>query len=307
MRFVSLLLSGALAVAVPPTVGPFEVSSVWYNNVTELDATGTGVWLFFPTNASTAARFPLLAYLHGALGGDGFLVAYAAHLERLASWGFVVAAPDSCDTGCTDASLGAPWTDCAGTPNITDSLGDQWGPFYGEALKTIDWARNMSSGGGSADPVFGLIDWSAGVAIAGHSMGGQAAAQAATRACASRWDIRAAALQHAADDVSGLGANLTVPVIGFTSSGDPSANKTEAIMNATRPSLPVAMRNEIGWSHLEPLLAPPVENPLLATYTAAWFKVFINKDTGTFRELIYGSGADSLCQHAPMAACFTRQ
>ena len=61
-----------------------------------------------------------------------------------------------------------------------------------------------------------------------------------------------------------------------------------------------------GYSHLEPLLAPPVENPLLATYTAFWFKVFLNGDRGEFYEAIFGDGAGSLCGSEPMTECYTR-
>ena len=42
--------------------------------------------------------------------GDIDLLGYAELFYQLASYGFVVAAPDSCDVGCTDPSGGAPWT-----------------------------------------------------------------------------------------------------------------------------------------------------------------------------------------------------
>ena len=45
-----------------------------------------------------------------------------------------------------------------------------------------------------------------------------------------------------------------------------------------------------GSSHLEPVLWPPTENPLLATYTAAWFDVYLKGDTGAAHDLIYGDG-----------------
>ena len=52
------------------------------------------------------------------------------------------------------------------------------------------------------------------------------------------------------------------------------------------------------------MLVPPIENPLLATYTAAWFKVTLNGDTGFYHDLIFGSGPDSLCKHANMSGCY---
>lgn len=57
-------------------------------------------------------------------------------------------------------------------------------------MKTIDWAQNMTRAG--VDPqIFGLIDWSAGVGLAGHSMGGQAATVGANEGCTSKYNIKA--------------------------------------------------------------------------------------------------------------------
>lgn len=42
---------------------------------------------------------------------------------------------------------------------------------------------------------------------------------------------------------------------------------------SSRPLQANAYRDETGWSHLEPVLSPPIENPFLATFTAAWFQV----------------------------------
>ena len=166
----------ASAAPTPPQLGPWPVAQASYN-ASALDGSDPKMWLVYPVcNNATGAcpHFPLLAYAHGMAGGDITLLAYSAHFARLASWGFVVAAPDSCDVGCTDASGGAPWTDCAGLPDVQPAL---WPAFYGEQLKAIDWARNMTAT--SADAVFATIDWAAGVGIAGHSMGGQATAIAA--------------------------------------------------------------------------------------------------------------------------------
>ena len=138
--------------------------------------------------------------------------------------------------------------------------------------------------------------------------GGQGAAVAASAACASAWGIKAAALHHPANATlpwGNVGLNISVPVAGFTTSGDPSNPETEALM-AVVTARPAAFRNEVGWSHLEPLLWPPCENPLLATYTAAWFKVFLNNETsGEYYDLVFGPGPDSLCRHALMKGCWT--
>jgi hypothetical protein len=173
-----------------------------------------------------------------------------------------------------------------------------------QAFKIIEWARNNSA---SPDPLFARIDYAAGAGVVGHSLGGQAAAMAATRGCPARWGIKTAVLHHPANGAlpfGNIGANMTVPVAAFTSSGDAAAPESQAYMAAFNATgLPRALRYEVGWSHLEPVLWPPCENPLLATFTAAWLKVFLGGDRGAFFDLIFGGGPDSLCQHAPMVEC----
>jgi pimeloyl-ACP methyl ester carboxylesterase len=178
----------------------------------------------------------------------------------------------------------------------------------------IEWAKNMTNGG-SADPVFATIDWAAGVGIAGHSMGGQATSMSANAACAKKWDIKAAALVH--PEIGTLpwgntGSNISIPVAAFSSSGDhtcpPATTETTmAAFNATKQgkTLPSIYRNVEGWSHLEPVMGAVFENPLLSTWTAAWFKIHLNHDRGEFFDLIYGTGPDSLCHAQTVVDCYT--
>jgi len=99
--------------------------------------------------------------------GDIDLLGYADFFGQIASYGFIVAAADACDVGCTDPSHGAPWTSCGGLPAVDGGMA--WSPWYGEALKTIDWAQNMTARG--SDPLFQRIDWGAGVGLSGHRCG----------------------------------------------------------------------------------------------------------------------------------------
>jgi hypothetical protein len=97
------------AAAAPPRVGPWPTAQASYK-VPALDSTDPSMWVHFPVcNVSDCPKFPLIAYVHGAAGGDIDIVGYWNHFSQLASYGFVVAAPDSCDVGCTDKSGGAPW------------------------------------------------------------------------------------------------------------------------------------------------------------------------------------------------------
>ena len=254
--------------------------------------------------------------MHGDAGGDIDLLGYAHHFEQLASHGFIVAAPDSCDVGCTAASRGAPWTDCAAGLGPNPDGGD-WDAWFGEQLKAIDFVRNQSLANASAPAFFRSVDWAAGVGVAGHSMGGQATTVSASGACAARWGVRAAALIHPAQGYlpggHNSGGNMSVPTAAFTSSGDhlcPPATvaATMAAFNASAAgaALPSLYRNLAGWSHLEPVMGAVFENPLLATYTAAWFKVFLNGETsGAYYDLIFGGGADSVCESQAMVECYT--
>lgn len=233
---LALAHSTAHATAAPPTIGPWPVESKTFS-VPALDSTDPSVWVVYPVcNTSACPKFPLISYAHGFFGGDIDLVGYANHFTQIASYGFVVAAPDSCDVGCTSPTQGAPWTQCAGTPYL-DPL---WGPWYGEQLKTIDWARNQTSNS-TGDPLFATIDWEAGVGIAGHSMGGQATTMAANAACTARWDIRAAVLVHPEIGVfpwgTNTGSNMSVPVAAFTSSGDNICNAAEAETTSECPDV----------------------------------------------------------------------
>ena len=311
-----LLLSPLQSAAAPPTLGPWPVSSMDFA-APALDATDPSVWVVFPvcnaTDPSACPKFPLISYAHGFAGGDVDLLGYYNHFSQLASYGFVVAAPDSCDVGCTDKSGGAPWADCAAGL----ALDGDWAAWYAEQLKTIAWARNQSLSNSSAPAFFRTIDWRAGVGIAGHSMGGQATSVSASGACAAEFDIRAAALIHPASgeltNSQNTGSNMSVPTAAFTSSGDnlcppTTVAATMRAFNASAAgrSLPSLYRNLQGWSHLEPVLGALFENPLLATFTAAWFKVFLNgeKAGDFYYDLIFAGGPDSICSSQAMVDCY---
>ena len=178
-------------------------------------------------NDTAESQFPLISYLHGLAGGGGLdIEGYAVLFAQMASYGFVVAAPLSCNDGCRD-QVNAPYTDCAGLPSVQPA---NWPSYYGEQLKTMEWAH--SAGKEGSDPILSLIDWDAGVGIAGHSMGGQATAITASKNCVVQHfgaRIKAAVLHHAANGAVGggptpgktnVGTNVSIPTAAFTSSGD---------------------------------------------------------------------------------------
>jgi hypothetical protein len=189
--------------------------------------------------------------------------------------------------------------------------------------------------------LFSLIDWGAGVGIAGHSMGGQSTAIASSLRCSERYGIRAAAIHHAASGDIGhdvnIGSNISVPSAFFTTTGDGIWNETKQIfLNSVNntggggDTLSTFYRNQVGFSHLEPVLSPPIENPMLATFTAAWFNIFLTPNgappltAGTWwYDAVFGTGDmpgggggdgggggggrvpvnDTLCGYAKMEEC----
>eukprot|EP00041_Stephanoeca_diplocostata_P023372 m.572835 g.572835 ORF g.572835 m.572835 type:complete len:295 (-) comp22274_c1_seq1:793-1677(-) len=260
-----------------PTHGPYHVGTKQYN-VSILDRSYPVLHVIWPDNGPHGMKFPLLSYAHGAAGGDWYSIeGYYSLWTQMASHGFVIVAPASCSLGCKNGG---------------------WSTYYLEQLKCIDWARNQSE----KDPILSMIDWSMGVGIVGHSMGGQATVRSAKETYTRPRNITAAVLHH--PEVDNGGRNISVPLAAFTGTTDHicPAEETFKIWDPAPP--PKLIRNEIGWDHLEPVLTPPIENPMLATYTAAWFKIYINGDTDVYYSLIYNtSNPDSLCNSAPMANC----
>lgn len=124
--------------ALPPVIGPYNVSSASYV-VPVIDSTDPSIWLFYPlcsNSSGSECKFPLISYLHGMAGGDVDLLGYALFFEQIASYGFIIAAPDACDLGCTNPNKGKPYTDCAGLPPMTPD--PTWNPWYAEAFKAIE-------------------------------------------------------------------------------------------------------------------------------------------------------------------------
>lgn len=287
-----------------PPAGAYATSKKTVQ-VSALDSSNQKLHIHWPSNANAGEKFPLVSYLHGLAGGGIDMIAYERLFADMASYGFVVVAPSGCSYGCKD-KVGAPYTDCAGLPDVSPN---GWGSFYGEQLKGIEYAKNQSSAG---DAVFSMVDWSAGVGISGHSMGGQATTITSCAECAQKWNIRAAALHHPADGktpAGNIGVNASIPLAAFTSSGDGIWPETHDIyFNAS--VAPKVYRDQTGFSHLEPLLIVNqigTYNPWLATMTAAWFKVYLTgASSGQWHDMIYSkTSATSLCNYANMTACET--
>merc|ERR1712100_541185 len=66
---------------------------------------------------------------------------------------------------------------------------------------------------------------------------------------------------------------------------------------------PKSYRNDKGRGHTEMLNLLVQYNSAVASHAAAFFKVHINGDRGTFYNQVYGNASDSFCNYEAMYEC----
>ncbi|GMH61521.1 hypothetical protein TrRE_jg6929, partial [Triparma retinervis] len=235
--------------------------------------------------------FPLISYAHG-LNNDADKD-YNNLFDDLASWGFVTVAHLACKSGCSDDTTSLWWDPPA------------FGHYYKQQLLAIDWALDHLEEHGIN------LDTSRGVGVAGHSMGGQSALFASSygNVTSTKVSIVASVLHH---PFTHEFAAPQVPYISFTGEEDfiapPSMSKS--IFNSTLGPNVMGSRgyvNKVGGKagHLEcedweqNLLFSDWYNPLITQFTAAYFKLHLEKKKSEFgvdfEEMIYGGGENSIC------------
>lgn len=273
-RVVLLLVAPTCAAA--SDVSLYKVGHKTYT-VDVLDSTSKIVDVYYPEGTSDQ-KFPLVVYAHGNTdGGTSTPTKYKLLFSDLAGGGYIVVAPEACNTGCRDDPKSLPLDP------------KHFGDFYLQQLKAIDWARGQES-----DPVLGNIDRALGAGVAGHSMGGQAAQFCAGGGNPEKHGISAAVMHHAFTHTY---TPPTVPFLAFTGSSDIIAlpAQTQGFFNLAESSLARGYVNKLGATHFEPNSA---SGPM-TTFTVAWFKIYLDKTpvvNGTdYKAMIYGTGKDSLC------------
>ena len=175
--------------------GPYATKSEVVR-VPALDLSSHWVDIYYATNATQPLRF--ISFAHGA-GGGLFIqpFVYTSLLHALAAWGYVVAAPRACLFG-----------DCHGLK----------GDYYKHQLEMIDWARKE---GAKGHAVLSLVNFTGGVGITGHSMGGAATLVSSEEANAQAYDVVAAVMLHAYTHEAGPPA---IPFLAFTGTTDTTAS-----------------------------------------------------------------------------------
>lgn len=247
-----------------------------------MDSTNKHITVFFPDVPSEngAAKFPLLAYAHGYGGGGVQTVpAYWEMCEALASFGFVITLHHACDLGC--------W----------DSHPKGFSKYYEEQLKAIDWAVESASAASTED-AFANLDVSLGIGVVGHSMGGQATYfSSSDKSDPLSRNISSAVYHHAWTEEF---VTPQIPYLSFTSVYDDEANEdTMGIPiyeSGQDTGLSRGIVSTLNFGHHEADILGI--NPLLAQFTAAWFKVFMacgGEDGVDWEGMIFGDDEYSVC------------
>jgi len=253
------------------STGPFKTTHTTFS-YDAMDPSDKHIDVVYPvvTNSTT---FPFISYSHGF--SDVGYDSYPQMLDELASWGYVVAIALACRVGCIE--------DCQSL--LLDP--PCYGHYYKQQLKVIDW---MKTQGGKLP-----VNMTDGVAVVGHSMGGQSAYFAAAYN-SSEYNIKAAVMHHAFTHT--YPAVNNVPFLAFTGTTDTTA-PPEMAVNIYNTKGDISTRgiiNKVNADHHEPTSE---YNPKLALYTVAWIKIHLDQTTSSYgnnwKDMIYGTGSFSMC------------
>jgi len=256
---------------VSASTGPFKTTHTTFT-YDAMDSSDKHIDVVYPvvTNSTT---FPFITYAHGFT--DKGYDSYPQMLDELASWGYVVAIALACQVGCVQ--------DCESL--ILDP--PCYGHYYKQQLKVIDW---MKTQGGKLP-----VNMTDGVAVVGHSMGGQSAYFSAAYN-STQYSIKAAVMHHAFTHTYPPLTN--VPFLAFTGTTDTTAPPfmAENIYNTKGDISNRGIINKVNADHHEPTSE---YNPKLALYTVAWIKIHLDQTSSSYgnnwKEMIYGTDSASLC------------
>lgn len=259
-----------------------------------MDSTDHRIDVWYPTPTAEQKKFPLLSYAHGDSGGGAGLVTdYGILLDSIAAFGYVVAAVRACNTGCRDDRTTLP----------LDPPG--FGHYYYQQLRVFNWTKNETG------VPFDTIDYSNGVGICGHSMGGQATLYSSGGGHPKQYGITAAVMHHAYTHSFPPPEIPFLVMTGTTDKIAPAHPMAVNIYNAKGAFSSRGLVNKRGANHFEP--NPNGYNNLLPQYTAAWFKYYLDKTPKAyginFEELIFGTGLTSVCHggDGAMDECETKK
>jgi hypothetical protein len=259
-----------------------DMVSIWYPTGVNADSNAT-----FDDTTS----FKFISYAHGMFGGGIVDVpGYNELLTSMASFGYIIGATHQCDVGCFD--------DCNSLPHDPVCFGN----YYKKQLSVIDWAKACSAYNPSCSTPFTHVDFSQGVGIAGHSMGGQATLFSSSYGNASDYDIRAAVMHHA---YTHSFPTPTIPFLAFTGEEDttapPDTMGLPIYKSADGSGVVRGYVDKTYAGHHEPDITSLDRNgiELIAQFSAAWFKLYLDNTPVAFGvdfdAMIYGKGSEGMC------------
>lgn len=273
--------------------GPYEVDLVTFDihpsNSADEHMDKISVWYpTFSLNNTSNRKFPFISYAHGMFGGGALEIpGYNMLLKTMTSFGYIIAATHQCSVGCFD--------DC----NSLEHDPPCFGNYYKKQLGVFDFAKEFKGDSSGFNP-FNLIDWSKGVGIAGHSMGGQATLFSSSYNNATTYNIKAAVLHHA---FTHSFPAPSIPFLVFTGENDveaPADTMGVPIFEAGA-GLPRGLVDKTLAGHHEPDITSLDRNgiSLLAQFSVAWFKLYLDETPYAngfdYDAMIYGQGAQGVC------------
>jgi len=288
-----------------PAAGSYETTALQVTDdglQVETGITSRNYHIVYPSSAKSGEKFPVVAFAHGFLAGGLALELYDTHLAGIASYGYVVIAPKSCILGCSPPSDAVELSSSVDVDVQADCIpftdGTRWTSFVYENTRALDYAKNQSS-----TPWASVIDWDAGSAVVGHSMGGETVSQLAAGDFAKKYNVKAAVCEHCQQCLK-RGGLIETPAMFITGTGDaivfPKQVKNAYDEDMTAPK---SFRNDKGRGHLEVLDFKVQYNPAVASHAAAFLNVWVKGDRSDFYEQVYGNGTDSFCGYEDMYEC----
>lgn len=254
------------------TTGPYAVRNSSFD-VASLDPSDRRVEVLYP-DAGAQKRFPLLVYAHGGKMTPASTW-YSKLGPELASWGYVVAFPNSCQYGCENP-IGSP---------------PSFGRYFTQLLLVLQWAHTPAASGLPTN-------LAAGVGLAGHSLGAQAAlVSSASAKYVAAYRLRAVVLHHPYKGPQ-QSPRSRVPILTFTGTADtavPAAWARQIYSVAGESGTPRGFASRIGANHYAPCIA----HHAISFSTVAWLKLFVDDTPRAhgvdWDAVVFGNGSRSIC------------
>jgi len=229
--------------------------------------------IIWPTPQNGSETFPVLSFAHGTGVGSTnpeSAIAYHEVLRFVASFGFIIVAPDSC-----------PAIECAGRfahDEVTALKAVKENPGLHPSLASADFNKT---------------------GVFGHSMGGISTVVSDGGGVAkpyrpADYNIKAAVSMHPCKDTTIHAAGADMPILFTTGSSDSicgSACSDEFYAQVQHPAK--ALFNIAGASHFEPTYLGDASEKYAIAY---WFACHVK---GEQCDRVYGSSGKALCEQVP--------